>query len=201
VQVDRRAERAFLDVGRRGLAHVQLVEQFGGEDVEVEAATAVRTGRGLGLDAVDAHAGKVRTQTAHRNGAAFAAFAGDGHAGHPGEGFGQVVVRELGDVLGDDGVDDRVGLALDVRARSRLPRKPVTTTSSTAVAPSSVWGAGAGAVCARAGAAATRPNAVIIAEVASRRERTVVIPEFLPRIKCTTPSGPFPLFGIDGLSE
>jgi hypothetical protein len=61
LQVDRRAQRAFLGLGRGGLAHRDAVEELGGEDVEVERAVAVgaaravgAAGRALAFDAVDA---------------------------------------------------------------------------------------------------------------------------------------------------
>jgi hypothetical protein len=114
LQVDRRAQRAFRRVGRLGLAHGDAVEQLRGEDVEVEAAAAVAAAGGDGVDAVDAHAGEVGVQAAHRDLVTFAADAVDGHARQALDGFGQVLVGEGRDVLGHDGVDRPNAVALDV---------------------------------------------------------------------------------------
>ena len=121
-QVDRGPQRAFLDVGRGGLAHHQLREQVRGEHVEVEAAAAVGaaalvtgTDRGQRFHAVDAHAGEIRAQATHGDVAAFARFAGDDHAGDALQRLGQVQIRELADILGDDGVDHAGFAALDVQ--------------------------------------------------------------------------------------
>jgi hypothetical protein len=121
-QVDRRAQRAFLDIGRRGLAHLDRVEQLRGEDAEVEARTAVGAavdvrgaGGGDAFDAVDPHAGEAGVEAAHGDLLAFAAVAaGQRDAGNALQGLGQVGVGELGDVLGLDHVDDAGLLALDV---------------------------------------------------------------------------------------
>ncbi len=111
-QIDGRAERAFLDVGRRGLADRDRVEQLGRERVEVERAVAVGAAGGVGaavcahrFHAVDAHAGELRTEAAHADLAPFAAVAGDRNARHALDGFGQIQVGKVGDVLGDDRVD------------------------------------------------------------------------------------------------
>ena len=117
-QIDGRAERAFLDLGRGRLAHGDVVEQLGREDVEVEVAAAVGAAGGVGaavgahrFDAVDAHARELRAETAHGDLPAFTRIAGDDDAGHALQRFGEVQVREIGDVFGDDHVD-RADLAL-----------------------------------------------------------------------------------------
>ncbi len=82
LEVHRGAQRAFLDVRRRRLAHGELREDLGGEHVEVEAAAVVAravdvAGAGLcrAFHAVDAHVRELRAETANRDVAAFAAVA------------------------------------------------------------------------------------------------------------------------------
>ncbi len=67
--------------------------------------------RGRGGVVVDAHAREVGRQAAHADLAAFAAVAGDRDAGNALQAFGQVGVREGGDVVGIDGVEFDIGLA------------------------------------------------------------------------------------------
>ena len=52
------------------------------------------------LHAVDAYASEVGAQTADREVAAFAGIAGNRHAGDTLQGFGEVQVREFGDLFG-----------------------------------------------------------------------------------------------------
>jgi hypothetical protein len=54
------------------------------------------------------------TEAAHRNVAAFAAVALDGHAGDALQRLGDVLVGQLAQVFRGDRVDDSDGLALDV---------------------------------------------------------------------------------------
>jgi len=122
-QIDGGAERAFLDVGLRRLAHFEAVEQFRREHRKIEAASAVGAAvdvRGArrrdALDAVDAHACEAGVQAAHGDLLAFAAVAArQRHAGHALQRLGQVRVGELGDVLGLDDVDDAVAVLLRVQ--------------------------------------------------------------------------------------
>jgi hypothetical protein len=122
-QVHGGAQRAFFHAGFGGLAHFQAVEQFRGEHAEVEAAPAVGAavdvggaGGGHALDAVDAYPRKARVQAAHGDLLAFAAVAArERYAGHALQRFSQVGVRELGDVLGLDDVDDAVAVLLGVQ--------------------------------------------------------------------------------------
>ena len=80
-KVDRCAQRSFLDIRRRGLAHRERGEDFCREDVEVEAAPAVagavdvaRSGLRGAFHAVDAHAGEAGSKTAHGNVSTFTAI-------------------------------------------------------------------------------------------------------------------------------
>ena len=72
-------------------------------------------------------------QTADDDAVGFAAAAvGDLHAGDALQRFDDVVVGQLADVFGDDGLDDLGGFALVLEAlRQRLSRTPVTITVST----------------------------------------------------------------------
>ena len=109
-QVDSRTQRALVHLRRLGLVDLDRAEQLGGEGVEVEATAAVDaagagTCGGQRLQAVQAHAGEVRAQAPDRDALAFAAFAVDRHAGDALHRFGQVLVGELADVLGEDRID------------------------------------------------------------------------------------------------
>ena len=112
-QVDGCAERAFLDIGRGRLAYRERRKDLGRENVEIETTTVVaaaidvgRSGLRRAFHAVDADARERRAQPADRNVAAFATVAaGKRDAGNALHRFGQVRVRELADVLGDDAVD------------------------------------------------------------------------------------------------
>jgi hypothetical protein len=107
--------------------------------------------------AVDADAGELRTQAAHRDLTAFAAVTRQGHARDALDGFREVEVGELADVLGQDRVDGRGFDRLTFRALSRLERKPVTTTSVTALSSAGA----AGAACwADAAPARLKPTAM-----------------------------------------
>ncbi len=120
-QVDGRTERSFFDLGGRRLANRDCVEQLGRERVEVERAVAIgaagRIGAAVGahrFHAVDAHARELRTEAAHADLPALAAVAGDRHARHALDGFGDVQIGKVGDVFGDDCVDGAGRLALRV---------------------------------------------------------------------------------------
>ena len=136
LQVDGRAERAFVDFRRRALAHGQPAEQLGGEDVEIEGAAAIGAARAVGaagrrqrLELVEADAGEIGAEAAHRDRAALAGVAVDRDARDALQRFGEVLVGEVGDILGDDHVDDAVVLRLAPSAAVSESRKPVTTTS------------------------------------------------------------------------
>src|SRR3546814_5152327 len=79
---------------------------FRREDVEVERAVAVRrraVGRGRDcFHAVQADAGELRAQAAHRDRAALAGVALDRDVGNALQRFGEILVGEFGDILGDD---------------------------------------------------------------------------------------------------
>ena len=131
-QVDRGAERAFFDVGRRCLAGRQRRKDFRRKDVEVEAAseggdaTAAVDVRGTALrralDSVQAHAREAWAKAADRDVTAFAAVAaGQHHAGNALHGFGKVRIREFADVFRDNAVDRRgfVSLHIDCSRQAR----------------------------------------------------------------------------------
>ncbi|MCY1170247.1 hypothetical protein D9M73_103100 [compost metagenome] len=119
VEIDDRAQRAFVERGFGGLVNHQRAEQFGRKHVEVERAVAVGAGTvGRGrhrLHAVYADAGELRAKPAHGDRAAFAAIALDRDAGDALQRFGQVLVGELRNVFGDDRIDrsDRVLLHVE----------------------------------------------------------------------------------------
>ena len=79
-------------------------------DVPGECLGAARQGAA----AVDQHARELRTEAADRDLSALAAHAVDGDAGDALQRLGEVLVRELADVLGDERVHDVVGVALHV---------------------------------------------------------------------------------------
>ena len=118
VEIDDCAERAFVERGLGGLVDHDRREQLGGEDVEIEGAVAIGggavAGRGDRLHAVDADAGELRAEAAHGDGAAFAGVALDGDARDALQRFGEILVGEAGDVLGDDGIDRGDQFALEV---------------------------------------------------------------------------------------
>ena len=108
-QVDGGAERAFLDRRLGRLAERDCVEEVGRKDVEVERAAAVGAARRVGaagggqrFHAVDADAGELRPEAAHRDLAALAAVALEGDARDALDRLGEIEVRELADVLGED---------------------------------------------------------------------------------------------------
>ena len=127
VEADRAGHAALVLLGRERFAHLDLGEQLGGEDVEVERPVA----RGLAsavhrrvdiaqhFHAVQLHAGEVGTQAPQADPAALAAFAVDGHARQALQRFRQVEVGELGHVLGDDRVDDDGAVLLGQARRAQ----------------------------------------------------------------------------------
>ena len=56
--------------------------------------------------AVQGHQVEFRTEAAHRHARTFVVHTVDGHAGNALDGFGEVGVGELADVLGGNGIDD-----------------------------------------------------------------------------------------------
>src|SRR5688572_22480627 len=113
LEVDRCAQRAFLDIRGRRLAYGELREDLGGKHVEVEGAAIVAraidvAGTGLrgAFHAVDADLGETRAETANRDVAAFAAVAArERDTRHALHGFSKVAVRELADVFRRNDVD------------------------------------------------------------------------------------------------
>mmetsp|Transcript_4941 Transcript_4941/g.17796 ORF Transcript_4941/g.17796 Transcript_4941/m.17796 type:complete len:1023 (+) Transcript_4941:620-3688(+) len=112
---DEAADRAFVQVGRRALEHVQAADDFGGQHVVVEAAglrlvePPFRRGHGL---AVELRHVEVLVRAADEDGLAFTPDPVHRDAGHALQRVGHVLVGELAHVLGADRVDDIAGLAL-----------------------------------------------------------------------------------------
>ena len=114
------AQRAFLDIRGRRLAHGQLRKDFRREDIEVEAAAVVAgaidvAGARLGraFHAIDAHLGEAGRQAANRDVAAFAAITPrERHARNSLHRLREVAVRKFADVFGGDDIDGGGLLAL-----------------------------------------------------------------------------------------
>src|SRR3546814_14186110 len=125
-EVDHCSQLAFVERGRRGLVDDERGEELRRENVEVERAVAVRRGAvGRGRDRfhpVEADAGELRTEPAYGDRAAFAGVALDRNARDALKRFGEILVGEFGDVLGDDDVDRRDRVAL--LSAPLLPRAP-----------------------------------------------------------------------------
>ena len=109
---------AFDHVGSRGLVHRQLREQLRREQVEIDfaiGALGIGTARGCNRDrrAVQQHAREVRAQAANRDVQTFARhLTRDGDAGDAVEGFREVRIRKLADVLGENRIDEADRIAL-----------------------------------------------------------------------------------------
>ncbi len=80
--------------------------------------------------AVDANTSELRAEAAHGNLATFASVASQRHARNALNGFGQVEVRNLPNVLGKDGVDGARFGALHVQRLIEARAEAVTTISS-----------------------------------------------------------------------
>ena len=121
--VERAAHAALHEVGLRRLVHLDRLHQFGLHGLEPEgpllavvadvAGERLRAARERAA-AVDLHAGELRTEAADGDLRALAAHAVDGDARDALQRFGEVLVRELADVFGDERVHDVVGVALHV---------------------------------------------------------------------------------------
>src|SRR5690606_39394083 len=79
--------------------------------VKIQAATAVGTAGRVGaatgrhrFHTVNTHTGEFRAQTTYRDIAAFTGHTVNSNAGNALQRFGQVGIREVGDIFGDDGV-------------------------------------------------------------------------------------------------
>src|SRR5690606_18615897 len=90
------------------LVHVHATEQLGRHVLPAQRAAAVG-GEDVAPVELAAHLG----QATHHDRAALALVAGDLHAADALQRLGDVVVRQLADVLGHDRVDDLVGGFLD----------------------------------------------------------------------------------------
>ena len=119
LDVDRAADAAFVEVRRGALVDREQADDLRRQQEVVEAA-----GGGQLLEhepvghrhvvAVHRGADEVGRHAPQRDAFAFAEFTIDDDARHALHRFGEVLVGQLADVLGDDGVDDRGGLALDL---------------------------------------------------------------------------------------
>jgi hypothetical protein len=124
LDVDRRADAAGRGFGARGLVDLDRGHRLGGEVGEIEgarvarAAAAVAEIRRRHLAAVEQDEVEVRTDATHGHAPTFAARGAiDRHAADTLQGFGQIGVGELADVLGDDAVDHTLAVALHVHRR------------------------------------------------------------------------------------
>ncbi|MNN56567.1 hypothetical protein D3C81_1715070 [compost metagenome] len=95
----------------RRLVDIGAGDDLGRQDVEGKLAAVVVGGQGA---AVDGHRVELGSKAAHRDEAAFAAVAVDGHARDALQGFRDVLIRQFAQVLGGDRVDHANGVALDV---------------------------------------------------------------------------------------
>ena len=121
IQIHHRAQRPFIQRSLGGLVNDQRLKQLGRENVEIEgpariggAAAARVHGCGLRLHTVDPNRGEIAPQPANGDLAALAAVAGNRHAGDTLHRFRQILVGELADILGNDGVNRADRLAFDV---------------------------------------------------------------------------------------
>ncbi len=116
-QVDRAAQTAFDDLGRRVLVDVHARHQFGRHIFEAQAASA---GRAEAVAAIElaAHLGHAANHHAAAFGREVVRIVTrheviDGHAAHPLQGFGNAAIRQGTDILGADRIDDLFGIVLD----------------------------------------------------------------------------------------
>ncbi len=107
-QVDRAAQATFDHVGRRILVDIDATEQFGRHVFEAQA-TAVVGGKDVATIELGAHLG----EAADGDRAAFAVVARNLDSGDALQRFGHVVVGQLADVFGNDGIDDLLCVLLD----------------------------------------------------------------------------------------
>ena len=114
------AQAAFHQIRLRRLVHLHRLHEFRLHRIEVERARvlrhAERAGRanagGHRRAPVHLHPHELRPQAANGHERPFAALPVDGDAGDALQRFGQVLVRELADVLRHQGIDDVVRGAL-----------------------------------------------------------------------------------------
>ena len=107
------ADAAFGHVGGRGLHDFQPVDEFGRQVAEIDVAAAADRGRERGR-AVDFDPVEAGIGAADGDARAFAVGARNLHAGHALERFADILVRELADILGRDGVEHLGRVALGV---------------------------------------------------------------------------------------
>ncbi|EEF93462.1 hypothetical protein CATMIT_01908, partial [Catenibacterium mitsuokai DSM 15897] len=98
------------------LVHLHRGNRFSGQIAELERAAA---GGGRHLPAVEQHQIEIGADAAHGHARTFAGVAVDRHAADALQRLGQIGVGELADILGDDAVDDALGVALEVHRRGQ----------------------------------------------------------------------------------
>ena len=127
VEVDRTCKAAFDHVGGRVLADDYRAEQFRRNVGEVNRLTVDASGECVaavefGADEVETTNDDARTFDGEVIGVVRTGEAVDGDAGQPLQRFGDRAVGKRADVFGGDGIDDGVGITLDVLSgRERLP--------------------------------------------------------------------------------
>ena len=127
LDVDGRANATRRFGSTAGLVNLNAADAFGGQILEIEGtghalvALVCRVAGNRGdvcrghLPAVDRHQVEVRPEAANRDFRSFAVDAVDGHAGYALQGFGEVGVRHLADILGGNRIDNARRAALDIQ--------------------------------------------------------------------------------------
>ena len=105
--VHRAGDGVGVQVGGQRLGHGQRTDQRGGNVVQLDLA-AVRLGR-CGRLAIDGDVGEGRRRAADDDIAAFALVVGHRHAHHAAHRFGDILVGQLADIVGIEGLDKVVG--------------------------------------------------------------------------------------------
>src|SRR5690606_21350694 len=105
------ADRGAVDVGLGRLVDVGARDDFRRDHVEGELTAVVVGGQGASIDGDGVEAGPEATD---RDVTAFAPVALDGDAGDALQGFRHVLIGQLAQILGDDGVHHADRIALDV---------------------------------------------------------------------------------------
>ena len=109
--VDGGADAAGGHVGLATLVNLHRGDAFRGQIAEVEGAAGAGAGRQLA--AVQQHQIEFGAEAAHGDPGAFATLAVDRHTGDALQGFGQVTIWEVANVLGGDGIHHAVAGALE----------------------------------------------------------------------------------------
>ncbi len=112
MQHNRSAQRAFFHLCIGRLVDVDAIEQLRCEYVEVERAAGLALRDGLRHRVIDRDSRELRIKTTYRDIAAFTALTSDRDARDACQRFGQVLIREVSDVLRHDAVNDTCALTL-----------------------------------------------------------------------------------------